>query len=290
MPTRVTVIGDALVDELADEGGASRLPGGSALNVAVGLSILGVPTTLVAMVGDDEAGDLLRAHLSHHDVELRATPSPQGTGVARSEMIDGEPRYEFNKAAVARAVAFDRDQREAIMKADVVAISGFPFDDTAQATSLTRTLGESSGRIALDANPRAGLIRDHDGFRTSLERLHEIAWLVKIGEEDARLLYGRSVQEVAPRVARSGSRVLATAGPSGASLYAEGKRWDRASEVSPSEVVDTIGAGDATFASILASVAEANGRALDWGAALSRAMVIAGATVRRSGALLQTSP
>lgn len=289
MRARVTVIGDALVDDLADTDGESRLPGGSALNVAVGLAILGVPSTLVAMVGDDGAGDLLRAHLSLHGVALRATPSPRGSGVARSEMVGGEPRYAFNEAAVERRIAFDRDQREAINDADVVAISGFPFDDAAQAASLRDALGEASGRIALDANPRTGLIRDRERYRISMERIQQIAWLVKIGDEDARLLYGRSVHEVAPRISLGGARVLATAGQDGASLYADGERWDRRSEVVPREVVDTIGAGDATFASILASVAEANGRPSDWGAALSRAMVIAGATVRSKGALLRNS-
>ena len=50
---RVVVIGDELIDEIRDEHGTRDVVGGAALNVAVGLSRLGVPSTLVAMVADD---------------------------------------------------------------------------------------------------------------------------------------------------------------------------------------------------------------------------------------------
>nr|MDQ2699124.1 carbohydrate kinase [Actinomycetota bacterium] len=39
MTARVVVIGDALIDELVDDEGTAHHVGGSALNVAVGLSI-----------------------------------------------------------------------------------------------------------------------------------------------------------------------------------------------------------------------------------------------------------
>jgi fructokinase len=62
MNDRVVVIGDALIDELRDDHGVREFVGGAALNVAVGLSRLGVPTTLVAMLGDDEAAAHIRAY------------------------------------------------------------------------------------------------------------------------------------------------------------------------------------------------------------------------------------
>ena len=72
----VVVIGDALIDELRDDAGVKEFVGGAALNVAVGLSRLGVPTTLIAMVGDDEAGAKIRAYLDDYGVQLLASPSP----------------------------------------------------------------------------------------------------------------------------------------------------------------------------------------------------------------------
>ncbi len=72
MTGRVVVIGDALIDELRDDTGVREFVGGAALNVAVGLSRLGVPTSLIAMVGDDEAGEQIRSYLAEYDVRPAA--------------------------------------------------------------------------------------------------------------------------------------------------------------------------------------------------------------------------
>src|SRR5690606_40884320 len=73
------VVGESLVDVL----GADRVPGGSPLNVAVGLARLGVPTTLLTQLGADADGDLIRAHAEASGVTVRAQPVPRtGTAVA----------------------------------------------------------------------------------------------------------------------------------------------------------------------------------------------------------------
>ncbi|MCU1632400.1 MAG: hypothetical protein JWM61_1052, partial [Micrococcaceae bacterium] len=64
----VVVIGDALIDELREPSGSQSFPGGAALIVAVGLTLLGIPATLIAMVGDDADGQRIKDFLNHHDV------------------------------------------------------------------------------------------------------------------------------------------------------------------------------------------------------------------------------
>src|SRR5690606_14653515 len=61
--SRVVAVGDALIDEVRDDRGIREFVGGAALNVAVGMARLGIPTTLIAMVGDDEPGERIRAYL-----------------------------------------------------------------------------------------------------------------------------------------------------------------------------------------------------------------------------------
>ena len=107
MTTPVVVIGDALIDELRDDHGVREFVGGAALNVAVGLTRLGVPATLIAMVGDDEAGAHIRAYLEDYGVALIATPSPHGSSRAVSTRAGGgEPVYVFNDAAKNRRIHF----------------------------------------------------------------------------------------------------------------------------------------------------------------------------------------
>ncbi|MFT2690644.1 PfkB family carbohydrate kinase [Clavibacter zhangzhiyongii] len=53
----IVVVGDALIDLLREDGEEQAFVGGAALNVAVGLAILGHRVQLIAMVGDDEHGE-----------------------------------------------------------------------------------------------------------------------------------------------------------------------------------------------------------------------------------------
>ncbi|UUT34833.1 PfkB family carbohydrate kinase [Microbacterium elymi] len=128
----VAVIGDALIDELRDGTSVTELVGGAALNVAVGLVRLGVPATLIAMVGDDEAGQHIRAYLHDYGVGLLASPAPRGSSRAVSTRTGGEPVYEFNAAARGRRVEFGDAERAAIAAAPITAVSCFPFDDAEQ--------------------------------------------------------------------------------------------------------------------------------------------------------------
>jgi fructokinase len=279
----VVVIGDALIDEMRDEHGSVDAPGGSALNVAVGLSILGVPAALIAMYGDDDDGRVLSAHLARYDVAEFAAPAPLGTGRAVSDRSEGEPRYSFNAASIARAIEFTPVVRSAIADADLVAISGFPFDDQEQFDELVDAVAGTT--VLLDPNPRSGFMRDASLFAANLERFAPSVRLLKIGEEDAQLLYGRPLDEVVGFFALH-TAVLATAGAGGARLYERGVSVSRPIVASPEPIVDTMGAGDATFASVIASLSEGEG---DWGTILDRAMAIAAATIRHHGGVLRTS-
>lgn len=287
-PARVAVIGDALIDELVDESGTLRVVGGSALNVATGLRILGVPTTLIAMIGDDADGQLIRAHLAGYGVEFAPTLTALGTGVARSERRDGEPHYRFSEPMLHRAIAFDGDQRRAISESGVVAVSGFPLDDSPQTALLGEVLGASAGVVAIDPNPRSGMLRDAADFGRALEHLGGAVGLLKLGDDDARLLYGRSVASVVPRLRAQYTHVLATEGGDGAAVHLDGGRFGSPALATAEHVVDTMGAGDAVFASVLAEIAAHGLDGVDWDSALRRAMGVAAATIAHPGALLRT--
>ena len=276
---RIVVIGDALVDEMRDEHGSTNAPGGSALNVAVGLAILGTPSTLIAMIGDDSAGALLQAYASDNGVRVLASASPLGTGRAVSDRSDGEPRYSFSDAARGRSIRFTGEMIEAIRDAPLVVISGFPFDVPAEVSELRRALARHP-RVLLDANPREGFIRDRAAFVASFEEVAAQCELVKIGDDDAQLLYGTPAGEVA----LSSPVVLATTGPGGATITSPNGRVHRGIVTDDRPVIDTMGAGDATFAAVIAGLASGSD---DWGTLLDSAMHIASETIRHAGGQLR---
>ena len=287
---RVVVIGDALIDELRDESGVRELVGGAALNVAVGVQQLGVPAVLIAMVGRDDAGDHIRSYLADYGVELIETTSPLGTSRAVSTRVNGEPQYAFNDAAWARRIQFGATERAAIVDAAAVVISCFPFDDGPQTAELAEALAETEAIVAIDPNPRAGMLHDRDDFIKGFEALAPDAALLKVGDDDAALLYGTSLDELRQRLLDLGAQVVvATRGADGATIDADGLTVSAPISVLPGPVVDTMGAGDSTLSSLISELVRegAPASAHGWKAALDRAMDVAAATCRAEGALLR---
>ncbi|MGR2752440.1 PfkB family carbohydrate kinase [Agromyces arachidis] len=294
---RITVVGDALIDELRDPSGSREFVGGAALNVAVGLALLGDDATLVAMVGDDEPAERISAFLDDFGVELVASPSAHGTSRAVSIRSDGEPRYEFNEAAQHRRLRFDAATRRALAGAELVVVSCYPFDDDEQVDLLLDAVDDPERRLVVDGNPRSGMLHDRERFLANFERVAARSLLVKVGDEDAELLLGASLDEFVQRLRNgasvtdaAGPAVLATAGRAGAAVHA-GELHVHAGIVDlPGAVVDTMGAGDATLSSVVHRIAVDGvpSTAEGWSAALEEAMTIAAATVRHEGALLRT--
>lgn len=285
----VVVIGDALIDELRDDTGVREFVGGAALNVAVGLARLGVPTSLIAMVGDDAAGAMIRSYLEDFGVALLASPSPLGSSRAVSiRSASGEPTYVFNDAAQARRLDFDDAQRQAIAQADYAVISCYPFDDAEQTDLLADALAAASG-VIIDPNPRTGMMRDRTLFREGFERIAAGATLVKVGDDDADLLYGVPLDEVATRLRASGvETVLATRGAQGATVVTDAATVTRPISILPGRVIDTMGAGDASLAATVAAIVQTDPTTADeWAGVLQRAMDVAAATCRSEGALLR---
>jgi fructokinase len=286
----VVVIGDALIDELRDDHGVREFVGGAALNVAVGLSRLGVPATLIAMLGDDEPASRVRHYLDDYGVELIATPSLLGTARAVSTRSGGgEPEYVFNEASGQRRIRFGEAERQAIADADMAVVSCFAFDDAEQADELAAALAEAGVPVALDPNPRSGMLRDRDAFVRGFERLVAGAALVKVGEDDAALLYDERIDALRARLIDLGARaVLATEGAAGATIEAGDVVVTRPISNLPGRIVDTMGAGDAAFAAAIAALVERTpeGEA-EWETVLQTAMDAAAATCRFEGALLR---
>ncbi len=284
--TRVVVVGDALIDELRDERGVRELIGGAALNVAVGLVRLGVPATLIAMVGDDEPGAHIRAYLRDYGVELLATSWPVSAR-AVSVRSGGEPTYTFNGAARARRVRFGDAERAAIASAAMTVVSSFPFDDPGQGEQLADAV---AGRpLAIDPNPRAGLLHDAAAFVRGFEGLAAGADLVKVSDEDAMLLYRSSQDALRSRLVElEVQAVLATAGAEGAVLESGDVVVSRPVSPMPGRVVDTMGAGDAALAAAVAAlVSRVPADEEEWEAVLRSAMDVAAATCRFEGGLLR---
>lgn len=286
--TRVAVVGDALVD-IVD---GRDVPGGAALNVATGLARLGDDVDLVAMVADDGPGRLLRAQCERHGVRLVATEAPHGTATATATRVGDTMRYDFNEAGRRRFVDV-ASALPTLDAADLVVVSCLAFEDPAQAGPLL-DIRDPERRLVLDPNPRPGYLPTADAvlrFGVAVELAASRSRLVKIGDEDAHLVWGKDVHAVAARLTDAGvPTVLVTEGPRGATAYTPTGRIHAPIHPMREPIVDTIGAGDATIAAVAAALADGEIDDELWSDVLFDAMRIAAATCRVEGGLLQLPP
>src|SRR5918999_3980407 len=258
----VAVAGEALVDFVPGGGdGLFRAaPGGSPANVAVGLARQEVPTRLLARIADDLLGHRLRAHLASNGVDLSyAVRAAEPTSLAIVAVgPDGVVEYDFRVQGTAdwqwadHELAGALDGQVVALHAGSLALTMPPGADV-----LQRLLAGARAdlTVSYDPNCRPLLMGSPDAVRGRIETLVGLADVVKASADDlAWLLPGRPPEQVAESwLAKGPAMVVITLGPAGlvAATRQAGvlRRPGRAVEV-----VDTVGAGDACMAALLAGL------------------------------------
>lgn len=246
------VVGEALVDVVVSAEGEVESPGGSPLNVAVGMARLGAPATLLTQLGDDARGTLLRDYLAANDVVLVAEPTSTGrTSVALARLDPaGVASYEFDLewTLPQRRLPLDEGLHVGSLGAALP-----PGRDAVR--RLVDDTAESGGFVSYDPNLRAQFTPADSSTEAWVLDLAAQACVVKVSEEDCELLRpGASAHDVARGLLR-GRRtevVVLTRGAEGATAY----RGDDVVHVpAPTvEIVDTVGAGDSFMAAVLAQL------------------------------------
>jgi fructokinase len=254
----ITVVGESLVDLIEDPSGeAVAHPGGSPANVAVALARLGQPTTLLTQLGADAHGRLLRAHLAGSGVRLdpASVPDLPRTSVARTRVgADGQARYDFDIAWRSFPESLTGvGSRSACLHTGSLATVLEPGADDVLALVRAR---RATTMISYDPNCRPDLMGDRTAARHRVEQLVAVSDVVKVSLEDLAWLHlGRGYQEVGRAWLKLGAvLVVVTLGDGGA--WAATRHGMVRVEARPVRVVDTVGAGDAFTAGLLAALSE----------------------------------
>ena len=255
MTIGVLALGEGLVDILSAEDGTVReLPGGSPLNLAVGLGRLGHDVTLATWIGQDARGRRLAEHLAACGVRL--LPGSSGAGRTSSATVShqpsgGEAAYVFEVEW--RCPGLPPGLRPGWVHAGSIAAVLAPGG--AEVLAAVRRLRPHC-LVSFDPNLRPAIIGDAEQVRPLIEAYVDLADVVKVSAEDLRWLCpGVPVDRVAHDWRRRGPALLVvTDGAKGA------RAWTAAGELTrpaiPVEVADTVGAGDAFMAGLLHGLVE----------------------------------
>ncbi|PPE68450.1 carbohydrate kinase [Caldimonas thermodepolymerans] len=255
------VCGEALMDVYAGAptSGGLRLDarlGGSPYNVAVGLARLGRPVAFLGGISTDAFGERLMRALVEEGVDtalVRRSAAPTTLSVVSLD-AQGVPQYAFHGEGAA-----DRDLPVADLPALPAGATALHFGSYAMAvepvgTALRTLAARERGRrlVAYDPNVRLNVHPGLARWQAVVEEMAGLAHLVKVSAEDLALLCpGEAPEAVVQRWLARGVR-LAVVTQGGAGCRA----WTRAVQVAvPAPavtVVDTVGAGDAFQAALLA--------------------------------------
>ena len=283
----------------ADDDSSVARPGGSPMNVAIGLARLEQPTAFVGRLSDDPIGTRLRRHLERSAVDLRhVVRAADPSTIALVELSGGQAQYQFSL----RGADFQWSAAElAFLPAGAQAVhfgslaSWLPPGDSAIAAAVGRLRGEGSVLISYDPNVRPSLLPDVSAARRKVEESVRLAHVVKASLEDLAWLYGTlSAESVASRWLELGAEMaVITAGPDGATVWTR-RQAPVTRPAFPVPLVDTVGAGDAFMSGLLDAIARRGllapasladvGDAATLAGIIDDASLIAGITVSRPGA------
>lgn len=292
----IVVCGEALIDVIHNRDGTRHsAPGGGPFNTARALARLGVPVAFLGRLSTDPSGKLLTDRLAADGVDLRLAsfgPEPTTRAIA-TVLADGTTAYEFlHEGTSAPSLAADMLPVQLGHEVDAIHFGSLGLVFEPMASSLAALVQrDRAGRLVMvDPNMRSGLIDDGD-YRDRLQAGIAASSIVKASEADiAFLMPGTSIENAAAAMVGNGaSLAVVTLGERGAfAAHRDLRVHVPAPQV---EVVDTIGAGDAFGAGLLAWLHD-NGKAspdlsLDdkaLRAALAYACLVAAVTCTRRGA------
>ena len=298
----VLVVGEALIDFVqtpcGDKTAFVPLPGGSPVNVAVGLSRLGVSTGFLGRLSNDLFGEVLLRHLRQNGVDLRYVKYGDGPSTLAfvAEKPDHEPAYAF----YAHGAEDRRLDTESLPDRFPSTLRAIHFGSYSLAiepigTALTSLMEREHGHrlLSLDPNVRPSIIGDRGLYRAKLLKWIGLCDVVKLSRADAELVWpGHDPIELVHPWFESGPRLVVVTGGRDPVV---GITRHGAVEVAvpPVNVVDTVGAGDAFTSGLLAwlrQTARLNQESLDLlspdelSAGLVFAAKVAAVTCTRRGA------
>lgn len=261
----VLTLGEFLIDLVATAPSASLYhaeafmpkPGGAPANVAVGVQRLGKKAAFIGKVGKDDFGQGLRQLLEQEGVatEFLLTEPASFTTLALVALTsDGEPRFTFAVGAHAQLRPADLDAA-AFASARILHIGSVSLahEPVRSATLAALTLARTAGAIcSYDVNWRPALWpAAAAGLALARVPLAQVD-ICKMNVAELRLLTGQGDARAGLAALETAAPlVVVTLGPEGC-LFRLNGHISQVAAPQVASVVDSIGAGDAFMAALLA--------------------------------------
>jgi fructokinase len=267
--SRVICFGEVLWDNLPE----GRKPGGAPMNVAYHLNQLGIESSIVSRVGDDQNGKDLKSFIDEKGIPVQFIQ--KDTEYKTSEVAvhiseDKEVSYEILYPVAWDFISSDSQVEQMVKQADAFVYGSLSARAEMTSNTLYRLLENALYKV-LDINLRPPFID-----QKKVEGLLQMADLLKLNNQELDLIVGwynlrdhTEAQKTSFLLDRFDIKeIIVTKGSFGASYYNESKEiHQKAYSV---VVQDTVGSGDAFLSGFIAARLDgkSNEEALEYATAI----------------------
>lgn len=240
---RICIFGEVLFDHFPD---GSRVLGGAPFNVAWHLQAFGQRPYFISRVGRDPEGDAIRKAMRDWNMDTAGlqTDDKLPTGQVAVTFDDGEPSYD-----IVHPCAYDAITADDVADCQLLYHGSLALRSPASMAALSRLTDAVRGRIFVDVNLRPPW--------WSSDTLHEVlqrADWVKLNNHELRQMHADHADDsimAATFLANYDLQgLIVTLGDKGAGVFTRDGQHEHVSPQRSSNIVDTVGAGDA-FASVI---------------------------------------
>ena len=233
---------------------AHKKIGGAPLNVSLRMNSLGVNTTMISRIGDDDNGKDIISFLNNQNISSNSIQVGEEykTGVVNVMINEkGNASYDILYPSSWDKIALTNEMIEKVSESDAFVFGSLICRDEVSRSTLYGLLDKAKYKV-LDANLRAPyytkeildeLMLKADFIKLNDEELYEISQQL----ESPYNSFEQNIKFIAEKT--NTKHVCVTKGAFGAVLYYNGKFYYNSGYFI--KVVDTVGAGDSFLASLL---------------------------------------
>ncbi|MBM7824819.1 fructokinase [Arcanobacterium pluranimalium] len=255
----ILVIGEALIDIFYNQAGAEidRRPGGSPMNVAIGLARLGRDTSLLTRIGDDAAGDSIVEHCAADRVRLvNGSVTSEPTSLAHAHLgADGSASYTFELHSDYPMPPSDEHEQADLLECAPrlvhIGSIGAHLEPGAAAVKEWIKFYRQKSTISYDPNVRLDVVGPAEKLRGEVESMLEYVDVFKASKEDLEFLYEDLDLDVAVDAVLNAGVALVVITDGGAGLHLYTKEHRVTVPAVKVDVVDTVGAGDSLMSALI---------------------------------------
>ena len=262
---RALVIGESLIDVIIDDDTRTEAPGGSPMNVSIGLARQGIDVAFVTSLGADAHADALELRLVAEGVDVYTPPRMGSTSEAIATLdVRGSATYDFDLTWSLEYTALPVGTPDVVHFGSLGSVLEPGADHVDDLVARFRR----DALVTFDPNIRPRLDPFRDDARARVDRHAALSDIIKASVEDLAYLHPEIVAHPDGVTEHEVERLIDAAVPrwiaSGAVMVII-TRADRGVDIAtalhrahidstPTVVADTIGAGDAFMAGLIAGI------------------------------------